>query len=74
MGCYELSRYGNDRDKMIENLMTIYATHATLNLPPPGMAELPPTPEEMRAEPSTGPVETKLPRAEPVRPLNILSS
>ena len=34
LGCYELSRFGNDRDAMLKELMTIYATHPTLNLPP----------------------------------------
>jgi 2,4-dienoyl-CoA reductase-like NADH-dependent reductase (Old Yellow Enzyme family) len=57
MGCYELSRYDN-REQMIENLMTIYATHATLNLPPPGIAPLPKWPENMSPPP----------------PVNILSS
>jgi 2,4-dienoyl-CoA reductase (NADPH2) len=32
MGCYELSRFA-DRDAMIEQLMSIYATRPTLNLP-----------------------------------------
>jgi 2,4-dienoyl-CoA reductase-like NADH-dependent reductase (Old Yellow Enzyme family) len=45
MGCYELKRY-DTREQMIENLMTIYATHATLNLPPPGLAPLPQWPKE----------------------------
>lgn len=75
MGCYELSRYGHDREKMIENLMSIYATHATLNLPPPGIAELPPTPAEMLPSPA-GPGEYALgvPKKPPERPSNILSS
>ena len=60
MGCYELSRYGNDRDKMIENLMTIYATHATFNLPPPGVAPLPEWPKDKAPSVPT--------------PVNILSS
>jgi 2,4-dienoyl-CoA reductase-like NADH-dependent reductase (Old Yellow Enzyme family) len=34
LGCYELPRFGNDRDAMLKELMTIYATHPTLNLPP----------------------------------------
>jgi 2,4-dienoyl-CoA reductase (NADPH2) len=34
LGCYELSRFGNDRDAMLKELETIYATRATLNLPP----------------------------------------
>jgi 2,4-dienoyl-CoA reductase-like NADH-dependent reductase (Old Yellow Enzyme family) len=34
LGCYELARFGNDRDAMLRELMTIYATHPTLNLPP----------------------------------------
>jgi 2,4-dienoyl-CoA reductase (NADPH2) len=34
LGCYEVSRFGNDRDAMLKELMTIYATHPTLNLPP----------------------------------------
>src|SRR5438105_9130394 len=33
MGCYELARFPS-RDAMIEELMTIYATRPTLNLPP----------------------------------------
>jgi 2,4-dienoyl-CoA reductase (NADPH2) len=49
MGCYELSRYDHDRDKMIENLMTIYSTHATLNMPPPGVAPLPTWPSDISA-------------------------
>ena len=57
MGCYELSRYDN-REQMIENLMTIYATHATLNLPPPGIAPLPTWPASLSPPP----------------PVNILSS
>jgi hypothetical protein len=33
MGCYELARFPS-RDAMIDELMTIYATRPTLNLPP----------------------------------------
>jgi 2,4-dienoyl-CoA reductase (NADPH2) len=33
VGCYELARFPS-RDAMIEELMTIYATRPTLNLPP----------------------------------------
>lgn len=36
LGCYELPRFNNDRDAMLKELMTIYATRATLNLPAPG--------------------------------------
>ena len=35
LGCYELSRFNNDRDAMLAELMTIFGTRATLNLPPP---------------------------------------
>jgi 2,4-dienoyl-CoA reductase (NADPH2) len=34
LGCYELPRFDNDYDAMLKELMTIYATHPTLNLPP----------------------------------------
>ena len=34
LGCYELPRFNNDYDAMLKELMTIYATHPTLNLPP----------------------------------------
>jgi 2,4-dienoyl-CoA reductase-like NADH-dependent reductase (Old Yellow Enzyme family) len=43
MGCYELPRFPS-REAMVDELMTIYATHATLNLPPPGLSPLPPPP------------------------------
>jgi hypothetical protein len=33
MGCYELARFPS-REAMIDELMTIYATRPTLNLPP----------------------------------------
>jgi hypothetical protein len=33
MGCYELARFPS-RDAMIDELMTIYATRPTLNMPP----------------------------------------
>jgi 2,4-dienoyl-CoA reductase (NADPH2) len=33
MGCYELARFPS-RDAMLDELMTIYATRPTLNLPP----------------------------------------
>jgi hypothetical protein len=33
MGCYELARFPS-RQAMIDELMTIYATRPTLNLPP----------------------------------------
>jgi 2,4-dienoyl-CoA reductase-like NADH-dependent reductase (Old Yellow Enzyme family) len=37
MGCYELDRFAS-RDEMVEQLMSIYATRPTLNLPPvPGV-------------------------------------
>ena len=35
LGCYELPRFNNDRDAMLKELMTIYSTRATLNLPAP---------------------------------------
>ena len=38
MGCYELARFPS-RDAMIEELMTIYATRPTLNLPPVPLAQ-----------------------------------
>jgi 2,4-dienoyl-CoA reductase (NADPH2) len=33
LGCYELPRFNNDYDAMLKELMTIYATHPTLNVP-----------------------------------------
>ena len=33
LGCYELPRFDNDYDAMLKELMTIYATHPTLNVP-----------------------------------------
>ena len=38
MGCYELARFPS-RDAMIDELMTIYATRPTLNLPPVPLAQ-----------------------------------
>ena len=38
MGCYELARFPS-REAMIEELMTIYATRPTLNLPPVASAQ-----------------------------------
>jgi hypothetical protein len=38
MGCYELARFPS-RDAMIDELMTIYATRPTLNLPPVSLAQ-----------------------------------
>ena len=33
LGCYELPRFDNNYDAMLKELMTIYATHPTLNVP-----------------------------------------
>jgi hypothetical protein len=38
MGCYELARFPS-REAMIDELMTIYATRPTLNLPPIAAAQ-----------------------------------
>jgi 2,4-dienoyl-CoA reductase (NADPH2) len=38
MGCYELARFPS-REAMIDDLMTIYATRPTLNLPPVAPAQ-----------------------------------
>jgi hypothetical protein len=38
MGCYELARFPS-RDAMIDELMTIYSTRPTLNLPPVPLAK-----------------------------------
>lgn len=35
MGCYELPRFGGDRDRMIEELMSIYRTRGELRVPAP---------------------------------------
>jgi 2,4-dienoyl-CoA reductase (NADPH2) len=37
MGCYDVSRYGGDRDAMIEAVMSVYATHAELVTPTPAV-------------------------------------
>jgi 2,4-dienoyl-CoA reductase (NADPH2) len=73
MGCYELSRY-DSREQMIDNLMSIYATHATLNLPPPGVVELPPAPSEMRPPPASAPYALTIPKKPPERPSGIMSA
>jgi len=73
MGCYELSRY-DSREQMIDNLMSIYAVHATLNLPPPGVVERPPTPSEMLPPPGSVHYATSIPKKPPQRPSGIMSS
>jgi 2,4-dienoyl-CoA reductase (NADPH2) len=35
LGCYELSRFGGDYDKMIETVYSIYETRPELQIPPP---------------------------------------
>ena len=35
MGCYELPRFGGDRDRMVEELMSIYRTRGKLRVPAP---------------------------------------
>jgi 2,4-dienoyl-CoA reductase-like NADH-dependent reductase (Old Yellow Enzyme family) len=73
MGCYELSRY-DSREQMIDNLMSIYAVHPTLNLPPPGVVELPPKPSEMLPPPGSVVYATSIPKKPPERPSGIMSS
>ena len=73
MGCYELSRYDN-REQMIENLMTIYATHATLNLPPPGIVDASANAVGNAAAARQRLYATSIPKKPPARPSNIMSS
>ena len=51
MGCYELARFPS-RDAMIDELMTIYATRPTLNLPPVAGAQSAPDALRARRQPA----------------------
>ena len=33
LGCYELDRFGGDHDKMVDEVFSVYRTHAQLVIP-----------------------------------------